>query len=332
MKKVVLSVTLAGSLFILPSISEAALGDQTLREGMRHNDVVELQEVLRDKGHFTFHTSTGFFGEITRSAVRDFQRSAGIQVDGIVGPQTFGALEVSGTSSNGSSSSSSSSTASNSSSSVTFETTLRNGMRGSHVRALQDALRDRGFSAGSSGIYGPKTIAGVRDFQRAAGIGVDGIAGPQTFGALNNGVSRESNETNISSSSSSSSSSDSSSSTNLASGLESTAKDLIGTPYSWGGTSPSGFDCSGFLGYVFSQNGVDIPRTVSGIHSASSSVSSPQKGDLVFFETYTSGPSHAGIYLGNGDFIHAGTSTGVTISNLSQSYWNQRYLGAGRIN
>ncbi|WP_096185800.1 C40 family peptidase [Evansella halocellulosilytica] len=313
MKKIVLSVTLAGSLLVLPSISEAALGDQTLREGMRHNDVVELQEALRDKGYFTFHTSTGYFGEITRAAVRDFQQSKGIKVDGIAGPQTFGALGVSGSSS------------SSSSSTLTYEQTLRSGMSGSHVKALQDALRDRGFSAGSSGIYGPKTIEGVRDFQRSAGITVDGIAGPQTYKALNNGSSS-------SSSNASSSSSGSSTSNSLASDLESTAKSLLGSPYSWGGTSPSGFDCSGFLGYVFSQHGIELPRTVAQIHSASTSVSAAQKGDLVFFETYTSGPSHAGIYLGNGDFIHAGTSTGVTISNVNNSYWSQRYLGAGRVN
>lgn len=107
------------------------------------------------------------------------------------------------------------------------------------------------------------------------------------------------------------------------------AKKHIGVPYTWGGNSPSsGFDCSGFLKYVFNQIGVSIPRTVETIWHATTSVSSPQPGDIVFFETYKKGPSHAGIYLGNNQFIHAGTSTGVTIADMSSSYWKPKYLGA----
>lgn len=110
--------------------------------------------------------------------------------------------------------------------------------------------------------------------------------------------------------------------------LISEAKKYIGVPYVWGGTSPNGFDCSGFLHYVFLKQGQSIPRTVETIWNAGTSVSSPQKGDLVFFETYKAGSSHAGIYLGNNQFIHAGTSTGVTISDMNNSYWKPRYLGA----
>ncbi|MDQ0340409.1 LysM repeat protein [Caldalkalibacillus uzonensis] len=109
------------------------------------------------------------------------------------------------------------------------------------------------------------------------------------------------------------------------------AKKYMGAPYRWGGSSPStGFDCSGFLQYIFRSQGVNLPRTVASIWSVGTTVSNPQPGDVVFFETYTSGPSHAGIYLGNNQFIHSGTSTGVTISNMTTSYWSQRYLGAKR--
>ena len=106
------------------------------------------------------------------------------------------------------------------------------------------------------------------------------------------------------------------------------SKKYLGVPYVWAGSSPSGFDCSGFLNYVYNKAGISIPRTVSSIWDATKSVSSPRVGDLVFYETYKTGPSHAGIYLGNGKFIHAGSSRGVEISDMNNSYWKARYLGA----
>ncbi|MDV2580783.1 C40 family peptidase [Alkalibacillus haloalkaliphilus] len=112
----------------------------------------------------------------------------------------------------------------------------------------------------------------------------------------------------------------------------STARSYVGTPYAWGGTSPSGFDCSGFLQYVYFQHGASLPRTVNEIWNVTTSVSQPSVGDIVFFETYKPGPSHAGVYIGDGQFVHAGTTSGVTVANISDRYWQARYLGARSVN
>ncbi|NRD79284.1 C40 family peptidase [Bacillus sp. BRMEA1] len=105
------------------------------------------------------------------------------------------------------------------------------------------------------------------------------------------------------------------------------SKKYIGTPYLYGGSTPAGFDCSGFAQYVFNKVGISIPRTVATQWAGLKVISTPNPGDLVFFATISTGPSHVGIYLGNNQFIHAG-STGVTISDMTTSYWQSRYLGA----
>lgn len=110
-----------------------------------------------------------------------------------------------------------------------------------------------------------------------------------------------------------------------------TAKRFIGFPYRYGGTTPQkGFDCSGFVQYVFSINGIKLPRTASQQASIGIRVTEPTPGDLVFFDTNGS-IGHVGIYIGNNAFIHASQSKGITITSLSDSWYRQRYAFTCRI-
>lgn len=124
------------------------------------------------------------------------------------------------------------------------------------------------------------------------------------------------------------------SSSSQADAIIATAKQYIGVPYLWAGSSPSGFDCSGFVQYVFKAHGISLNRTAATQYKHGSYVSKSnlQAGDLVFFQnTYKAGISHVGIYIGDGKFIHASSSKGVVISNLSSSYYVSHYYGARRI-
>jgi 3D (Asp-Asp-Asp) domain-containing protein len=149
------AITSIGLLF--PSTGEAALGDQTLSKGMSHNDIVELQEYLLAKGEFPYHTATGYYGSITKEAVREFQQEKNLKVDGIAGPQTNSKIKV-----------------------------LRSGDMGKPVSKLQSLLKAWSVYNGPiDGIYGSGTKNAVIQFQQNKGLSPDGIAGPKTFNELN---------------------------------------------------------------------------------------------------------------------------------------------------
>ena len=111
------------------------------------------------------------------------------------------------------------------------------------------------------------------------------------------------------------------------------AKKFMGVKYVYGANGPNSFDCSGFTRYVFANIGINLPRMADGQYAIGRPVSTErlQSGDLVFFETYEPGPSHVGIYIGNGQFISATSSRGVAVADMFGHYWGERYLGARRV-
>jgi len=111
-----------------------------------------------------------------------------------------------------------------------------------------------------------------------------------------------------------------------------TAKRYLGVRYKSGGTTPRGFDCSGYVKYVYKKNGLSLPRTATQQFKAGKRVTlrRAKPGDLVFFHTSKRKTfSHVGIYLGNLKFIHAPrTGKKISFANINNRYWRKRYLGA----
>jgi cell wall-associated NlpC family hydrolase len=112
------------------------------------------------------------------------------------------------------------------------------------------------------------------------------------------------------------------------------AQQYVGSAYRWGGTSPAGFDCTGFVMWVYGQFGVALPHNEAGQLASGPRISADdlQPGDvLVFANTYRRGLSHVGIYIGDGQFVHAADERhGVMVSSLWDSYWAPRFVGASR--
>ena len=117
--------------------------------------------------------------------------------------------------------------------------------------------------------------------------------------------------------------------------LSGTAMSLRGAPYRNGGVDPvNGFDCSGFVKYVYEQHGVNMPREVREQFRVGKNVDKDQlePGDLVFFSTVSPGASHVGIMIGGDQFVHAPSEKGVVrVESLSQQYWSTRFIGAKRV-
>lgn len=225
---------------------------------------------------------------------------------------------------------------------------LKLNSHGHDVVILQQNLMRLSYSVSKvSGNYDKETQEAVKAFQKDNKLSVTGVVNRETWWAIKGGkptISDTISESNISVVKPTNSpiwdnvSSVPYGRTFLAkkevSSIIATAKNYMGVPYVFGGDSPEeGFDCSGFLEYVFARNGIQIPRTADEQYRLGKLVKQSQlvAGDLVFFTTYEPGASHCGIYLGNDKFIHASSSKGIRIDDLNDSYWASRYYGGKHI-
>lgn len=199
---------------------------------------------------------------------------------------------------------------------------VKRGMYGDEVVKLQNKLKEYGYYQDESdGRFGANTLSAVLRFQADAGLEADGVVGSVTWEAIKtfrgaSSISRGRTDTR------------------KAQTLLNMARQYLGVPYVWAGRSPGGFDCSGYIYFLFNQLGYSLPRMADGQFEVGMPVSRNhlQPGDLVFFSTYEPGPSHVGIYMGNEQFIHASSGAGrVTITPMANPYHRDRYLGARRI-
>lgn len=227
---------------------------------------------------------------------------------------------------------------------------LQKNSRGPEVMQVQKCLKALGYSIPElDGIFGNNTYRAVMAFQRSNKIKITGVVDKKTYNALQ--VARRNFELRGGLEGADAAASDETgwqevrgAAVNVpesqpfllrsnVSNIIRTAKKYIGVPYRLGGSTPKAFDCSGYLQYVFAQHGMQLPRTADLQFKLGRSMPAGrlEAGDLVFFSTYEPGASHCGIYLGNGEFIHASSSKGVRVDKLGDDYWKTKFYGGKHI-
>lgn len=208
-------------------------------------------------------------------------------------------------------------------------TEIKVGMSGKIVMQLQIKLKQQGYYNGNPTEYFGKDVeAAVINYQKAKKLNVNGILNDQTSVSLF-GITLDKLNKQYGTSSNVQLAYDPFSKKTQ---VTSIAKQYTGVPYRFGGTTTKGFDCSGYVGYVYNKVGTKLPRTAASMYSVSTIIKKPVPGDLVFFKnTYKRGISHVGIFVGENKFISATSSKGVAVVSLSNSYWKDKFAGSGSV-
>ena len=191
------------------------------------------------------------------------------------------------------------------------------GDRGWKVKQAQQYLQKLGFDPGEAdGRFTKATRKALRKFQKKYKLKETGNLDNATYEELKWQTEAKEYGGNVASTK-----------------ILKTAAQYKGVPYVFGGTTPRGFDCSGYVQYVFARHGIRLTRTADtqALEGKFVSKKNLKPGDLVFFTTYEPGASHVGIYAGNNLFWNATSSRGIMLSNLTDSYWGPRYYTARRI-
>ena len=282
-----------------------------LRQGSSGAAVKSLQKRLIELGYLG-GSADGNFGTGTKSAVAAFQRKAGLDADGIAGPTTLAVLYDA-----------------DAPSATPTDDTLEQGDSGDAVKALQKRLIELGYMNGTAdGDFGSATKAAVKLFQKQAGLTVDGVAGPGTQSALfSSNAPKYDGKTSVDTDTSS-----------TAAKIIATAKQYMGCTYVYGTSGPNTFDCSGFTCFVFKKYGYSLLRSAQqqGYDDNYERLtrSELKMGDIVCFNTISDNDlsDHVGIYISDGNFIHASSGGGcVMISNLDSGYYNRVFSWGRRI-
>ncbi len=279
--------------------------------------VASLERDLVDLGYYHGNID-GIFGAGVYGGVVDFQKAHGLKVTGKVGPRLWAVLNAAVQPK---------STTPTTVASGATPGYLFLGSKGSEVLAVQKDLSALGYYTGhADGVYGTALLRAVQSFQHSNDLPDGGYVGPQTLAALRKALPGTVKAAATVSPQRSSS---------PALRVVQVALRYRGAPYAWGGNSPqTGFDCSGFMQWVFGQVNIQLPRTSFAQWSAGAHVSRSQlqAGDLVFFTTEGVFANHVGLYLGSGKFISDTTpGQGVVVQNLDSPYWAASFDGGVRI-
>jgi len=293
LKKLVLITTLF--VFCLGTNGNADLGDATLRPGMTHKDIAELQQNLDTLGYFDYHEYTNYYGPITEAAVRKFQEEYGLKVDGIAGRETISYIKAR---------------------IIQIESIKE---KEKLAASIQQDLKSLGLYEGEiTAVIDEVTKEAIKAFQEKEGLEITGEADNNTIARLNElfpkPVEEEKNTSLVSS----------------RAFVDFTRK-YLGKPYVYGASSGNAFDCSGLTTYVMKNFGIKLERTASqqfkkGIPVAKEDL---KPGDLVFFSSNGKTIGHVGIYIGDHKFIHASSSKKKVVINDLRTYTG-KYQGARR--